>query len=61
MHKAFWDMLKEELSDDPPKYQFAIKLLEEIREVSTHLMAFTLEDNSLISFITFSFSKLFTI
>ncbi|XP_004083113.1 T-complex protein 11-like protein 2 [Oryzias latipes] len=33
MHKAFWDMLKEELSDDPPKYQFAIKLLEEIREI----------------------------
>ncbi|RVE56653.1 hypothetical protein OJAV_G00223610 [Oryzias javanicus] len=33
MHKAFWDMLREELNDDPPKYQFAIKLLEEIREI----------------------------
>ncbi|XP_072233309.1 T-complex protein 11-like protein 2 [Leuresthes tenuis] len=33
LHKAFWDILETELNDDPPEYQFAIKLLEEIREI----------------------------
>lgn len=32
LHKAFWDILKEELDDDPPEYGQAIRLLEEIRE-----------------------------
>lgn len=34
VHKAFWDSLESELNDDPPEYEHAIKLLEEIREVS---------------------------
>lgn len=34
MHKAFWDILESELNDDPPVYGQAIRLLEEIREVS---------------------------
>ena len=41
LHKAFWDILETELNDDPPEYQFAIKLLEEIREVSTHNLVLT--------------------
>ncbi|KAK2892768.1 hypothetical protein Q8A67_012756 [Cirrhinus molitorella] len=31
VHKAFWDCLESELNDDPPEYDYAIKLLEEIR------------------------------
>lgn len=34
LHKAFWDILNAELNDDPPEYGQAIRLLEEIREVS---------------------------
>ncbi|CDQ83783.1 unnamed protein product, partial [Oncorhynchus mykiss] len=33
VHKAFWDGLESELNDDPPEYEHAIKLLEEIREI----------------------------
>ncbi|XP_037551564.1 T-complex protein 11-like protein 2 [Nematolebias whitei] len=33
VHKAFWDILESELNKDPPEYQHAIKLLEEIREI----------------------------
>ncbi|KTG40892.1 hypothetical protein cypCar_00001064 [Cyprinus carpio] len=32
VHKAFWDCLETELNDDPPEYDYAIKLLEEIRD-----------------------------
>ncbi|RXN17741.1 T-complex 11 2 [Labeo rohita] len=32
VHKAFWDCLESELNDDPPEYDYAIKLLEEIRD-----------------------------
>lgn len=33
LHKAFWDILRAELNDDPPEYGQAIRLLEEIREI----------------------------
>lgn len=33
MHKAFWDLLHEQLNSDPPVYSQAIILLAEIREV----------------------------
>lgn len=33
VHKAFWDLLKEELGRDPPVYNRALILLEEIKEV----------------------------
>ncbi|XP_057711429.1 T-complex protein 11-like protein 2 [Corythoichthys intestinalis] len=33
VHKAFWDILESELNDDPPEYQQAIHLLDEIREI----------------------------
>lgn len=33
VHKAFWDILESELNDDPPEYEQAIRLLEEIREI----------------------------
>ncbi|KAA0720998.1 T-complex protein 11-like protein 2 [Triplophysa tibetana] len=32
VHKAFWDCLEAELNEDPPEYDYAIKLLEEIRD-----------------------------
>ena len=34
MHSAFWNILSEELNDDPPRYDQALHLLEEIKEVS---------------------------
>jgi hypothetical protein len=33
MHKAFWDLLASELSEDPPSYNQAMTLLREIKEV----------------------------
>ncbi|XP_048886920.1 T-complex protein 11-like protein 2 isoform X1 [Brienomyrus brachyistius] len=33
VHKAFWDCLESELNNDPPEYEHAIRLLQEIREV----------------------------
>ncbi|KAL3048180.1 hypothetical protein OYC64_006870 [Pagothenia borchgrevinki] len=33
LHKAFWDILASELTDDPPEYGQAIRLLAEIREI----------------------------
>ncbi|CAG5958553.1 unnamed protein product [Menidia menidia] len=32
MHKAFWDCLEVQLSEDPPSYGHAIRLLAEIKE-----------------------------
>nr|XP_006138052.1 T-complex protein 11-like protein 2 [Pelodiscus sinensis]XP_006138053.1 T-complex protein 11-like protein 2 [Pelodiscus sinensis]XP_014436550.1 T-complex protein 11-like protein 2 [Pelodiscus sinensis]XP_025034693.1 T-complex protein 11-like protein 2 [Pelodiscus sinensis] len=32
VHKAFWDLLESELNEDPPEYDHAIKLFEEIKE-----------------------------
>lgn len=34
VHQAFWDVLESELNAEPPEYEHAIKLFEEIREVS---------------------------
>ena len=34
VHQAFWDRLEEDLNEDPPEYEHAIKLFEEIKEVS---------------------------
>ncbi|XP_020509324.2 T-complex protein 11-like protein 2 [Labrus bergylta] len=42
-HKAFWDILESELNDDPPVYDQAIKLLEEIREI---LLSFLIPGNN---------------
>ena len=33
VHKAFWDILANELSQDPPIYEQALRLLAEIKEV----------------------------
>lgn len=33
MHQAFWDLLESELNAEPPQYEHAIKLFEEIREI----------------------------
>lgn len=34
VHKAFWDLLESGLNEDPPEYEHAIKLFEEIKEAS---------------------------
>ncbi len=39
-HKAFWDLLKEEFEEDPPKYDRALTLLEEIKEVCYSLFVY---------------------
>lgn len=33
VHQAFWDVLESELNAEPPEYEHAIKLFEEIREI----------------------------
>uniref|UniRef100_A0A8C5N0R3 T-complex 11 like 2 n=2 Tax=Leptobrachium leishanense TaxID=445787 RepID=A0A8C5N0R3_9ANUR len=33
VHKAFWDCLETELNEDPPQYEHAIKLFDEIKEI----------------------------
>ena len=33
MERAFWDMLDKELKEDPPKYDMAVNLLAEIKQV----------------------------
>ncbi|KAM8776872.1 T-complex protein 11-like protein 2 isoform 1-T3 [Rhynchonycteris naso] len=38
VHQAFWDVLESELNADPPEYDHAIKLLEEIREILLSLL-----------------------
>lgn len=34
VHQAFWDVLEADLSAEPPQYEYAIRLFEEIREAS---------------------------
>ncbi|KAF7669666.1 hypothetical protein LDENG_00151580 [Lucifuga dentata] len=33
IRKAYWDILESELNNDPPEYEHAIRLLEEVREI----------------------------
>ena len=33
VHKAFWDKLREELSQDPPVFRQALSLIQEVKEV----------------------------
>nr|XP_033808537.1 T-complex protein 11-like protein 2 [Geotrypetes seraphini]XP_033808538.1 T-complex protein 11-like protein 2 [Geotrypetes seraphini]XP_033808539.1 T-complex protein 11-like protein 2 [Geotrypetes seraphini] len=39
VHKAFWDSLESELNEDPPEYEHAIKLFEEIKEILLSFLA----------------------
>ncbi|CAF4802126.1 unnamed protein product [Rotaria sp. Silwood2] len=32
MHKAFWDVLREDLSSEPPRYEHIIKLIDEAKQ-----------------------------
>lgn len=34
VHQAFWDVLQEQLNSDPPNYDHAVILLEEVKTVS---------------------------
>lgn len=34
VHQAFWDVVKADLNAEPPQYEYAIRLFEEIREAS---------------------------
>jgi len=36
MHKAFWELLREQLNNDPPVYSQAMVLLSEIQTVCKH-------------------------
>jgi len=36
MHKAFWELLREQLNSDPPVYSQAMILLSEIQMVCKH-------------------------
>lgn len=38
LHKVFWDILREQLSSDPPIYNHAIQLLDEIKEDFAHII-----------------------
>lgn len=40
MHKAFWELLREQLNSDPPEYSQAMILLTEIREVCSIIFIF---------------------
>ena len=33
MHTAFWDVLREDLTADPPRYEHVINLIGEAKEV----------------------------
>lgn len=33
MHRAYWDILREDMTKDPPDYSHAVKLVLEIKEV----------------------------
>lgn len=33
MHKAYFDILKEQLNSDPPEYKQALILLEDVKQV----------------------------
>lgn len=37
-HKAFWDILEEQLNEDPPNYDQAMRLLQEAKEILLHLL-----------------------
>lgn len=36
VHRAFWDSLQEQLNSDPPNYNHAVILLQEVKTVSVH-------------------------
>lgn len=36
VHRAFWDCLQEELHSDPPNYDHAVILLQEVKTVSVY-------------------------
>ena len=37
MHKAFWDCFEAQMSEDPPMYDHAVKLVGEIKEVGVYM------------------------
>lgn len=40
VHKAFWDKLHEELNQDPPVFNQALSLIEEVKEVNSGSIKF---------------------
>jgi hypothetical protein len=40
MHTAFWDVLRDDLSADPPRYEHIIKLIGEAKEVCFFVVQF---------------------
>ena len=45
VHKAFWDKLREELSQDPPVFRQALSLIQEVKEV--HVCLINVNDKAL--------------
>ena len=45
VHKAFWDKLREELSQDPPVFSQALSLIQEVKEV--HVCLINVNDKAL--------------
>lgn len=39
VHQAFWDVVKADLNAEPPQYEYAIRLFEEIREILLSFLA----------------------
>lgn len=61
MHKAFWNLLAEQLAKNPPDYSHALVLLKEIKEVITHFCLFVIRDSESLSITQYaSFYILFS-
>lgn len=45
MHKAFWNLLAEQLAEDPPDYSHALVLMKEIKEVIILFCFMTTREN----------------
>ena len=36
MHRAFWDVFQEKITEEPPDYSQAVVLIQEVKEVTYH-------------------------
>lgn len=41
MHRAYFDILREQLTSDPPEYKQALILLEDVKQVSMYISIIT--------------------
>jgi hypothetical protein len=58
MHKAFWDLLRQQLAAEPPCFDHAIQLLADIKEVKLlYIKTFVLLGIQLKNYLYFSASN----